>query len=106
MVAVSFVLGLPLLTCLVTRTKKEVAAEASTERLVQEETTGNIPVAPQNETIQTPIVGDVVVLRMLTTQSFQVVQWDKGIAKTKPRCGFTHQLMEVSIAFAQDMLLV
>ena len=58
--------------------EKEVATEVETERLVQEETTGNIPAALQNETLVTPIVGDVVALAELSmTQSSQVELWDK-----------------------------
>lgn len=71
------------------------------ERLVQEETTGNIPVAPQNETIQTPIVGDVVALENVDDPVFSSGAMGQGIA-VKPSQGVVYAPAdaEVSIAFA------
>lgn len=101
MVAVSFVLGFALTYMFGYEDEKEVASEAATERLVQEETTGNIPVAPQNETIQTPIVGDVVALENVNDPVFSSGAMGQGIA-VKPSQGVVYAPAdaEVSIAFA------
>ena len=101
MVAVSFVLGFALTYMFGYEDEKEVASEVATERLVQEETTGNIPVAPQNETIQTPIVGDVVALENVDDPVFSSGAMGKGIA-VKPSQGVVYAPAdaEVSIAFA------
>ena len=80
MVAVSFVLGFALTYMFGYEDEEEVASEVATERLVQEETTGNIPVAPQNETIQTPIVGDVVALSNVNDPVFSSGAMGQGIA--------------------------
>ena len=80
MVAVSFALGFALTYMFGYEDEKEVASEVATERLVQEETTGNIPVAPQNETIQTPIVGDVVALSNVNDPVFSSGAMGQGIA--------------------------
>ncbi len=100
MVAVSFVLGFAL-TYMFGYEDEEVATEVATERLVQEETTGNIPVAPQNETIQTPIVGDVVALENVNDPVFSSGAMGQGIA-VKPSQGVVYAPAdaEVSIAFA------
>ena len=70
-------------------------------RSVQEETTGNIPVAPQNETIQTPIVGEVVALENVNDPVFSSGAMGQGIA-VKPSQGVVYAPAdaEVSIAFA------
>ena len=80
MVAVSFVLGFALTYMFGYEDEKEVATEVETERLVQEETTGNIPAALQNETIQTPIVGDVVALSNVNDPVFSSGAMGQGIA--------------------------
>ena len=100
MVAVSFVLGFALTYMFGYEDEKEVASEVATERLVQEETTGNIPVAPQNETIQTPIVGDVVALENVDDPVFSSGAMGQGIA-VKPSQGVVYAPAdaEVSIAF-------
>ena len=101
MVAVSFVIGFALTYMFGYEDEKEVASEVATERLVQEETTGNIPVAPQNETIQTPIVGDVVALENVNDPVFSSGAMGQGIA-VKPSQGVVYAPAdaEVSIAFA------
>ena len=101
MVAVSFVLGFALTYMFGYEDEKEVASEVATERLVQEETTGNIPVAPQSETIQTPIVGDVVALENVNDPVFSSGAMGQGIA-VKPSQGVVYAPAdaEVSIAFA------
>ena len=101
MVAVSFVLGFALTYMFGYEDEKEVASEVATERLVQEETTGNIPLAPQNETIQTPIVGDVVALADVNDPVFSSGAMGQGIA-VKPSQGVVYAPAdaEVSIAFA------
>ena len=101
MVAVSFVLGFALTYMFGYEDEEEVASEVATERLVQEETTGNIPVAPQSETIQTPIVGDVVALENVNDPVFSSGAMGQGIA-VKPSQGVVYAPAdaEVSIAFA------
>ena len=100
MVAVSFVLGFALTYMFGYEDEEEVATEVATERLVQEETTGNIPVAPQSETIQTPIVGDVVALENVNDPVFSSGAMGQGIA-VKPSQGVVYAPAdaEVSIAF-------
>ena len=80
MVAVSFVLGFALTYMFGYEDEKEVATEVETERLVQEETTGNIPAALQNETLVTPIVGDVVALADVNDPVFSSGAMGQGIA--------------------------
>ncbi|MCY7102283.1 sucrose-specific PTS transporter subunit IIBC [Streptococcus oralis] len=101
MVAVSFVLGFALTYMFGYEDEEEVATEVATERLVQEETTGDLPVAPQNETIQTPIVGDVVALENVNDPVFSSGAMGQGIA-VKPSQGVVYAPAdaEVSIAFA------
>lgn len=100
MVAVSFVLGFALTYMFGYEDEEEVASEVATERLVQEETTGNIPVAPQNETIQTPIVGDVVALENVDDPVFSSGAMGQGIA-VKPSQGVVYAPAdaEVTIVF-------
>ena len=100
MVAVSFVLGFALTYMFGYEDEEEVATEVATERLVQEETTGNIPVAPQNETILTPIVGEVVALADVNDPVFSSGAMGQGIA-VKPSQGVVYAPAdaEVSIAF-------
>ncbi|WP_195215393.1 sucrose-specific PTS transporter subunit IIBC [Streptococcus oralis] len=101
MVAVSFVLGFALTYMFGYEDEEEVATEVATERLVQEETTGNIPVAPQNETILTPIVGEVVALADVNDPVFSSGAMGQGIA-VKPSQGVVYAPAdaEVTIAFA------
>ena len=101
MVAVSFVLGFALTYMFGYEDEKEVATEVETERLVQEETTGNIPAALQNETLVTPIVGDVVALADVNDPVFSSGAMGQGIA-VKPSQGVVYAPAdaEVSIAFA------
>lgn len=101
MVAVSFSLGFALTYMFGYEDEKEVATEVETERLVQEETTGNIPAALQNETLVTPIVGDVVALADVNDPVFSSGAMGQGIA-VKPSQGVVYAPAdaEVSIAFA------
>ena len=101
MVAVSFVLGFALTYMFGYEDEEEVATEVETERLVQEETTGNIPAALQNETLVTPIVGDVVALADVNDPVFSSGAMGQGIA-VKPSQGVVYAPAdaEVSIAFA------
>ena len=100
MVAVSFVLGFALTYMFGYEDEKEVATEVETERLVQEETTGNIPATLQNETLVTPIVGDVVALSDVNDPVFSSGAMGQGIA-VKPSQGVVYAPAdaEVSIAF-------
>ena len=100
MVAVSFVLGFALTYMFGYEDEKEVATEVETERLVQEETTGNIPASLQNETLVTPIVGDVVALADVNDPVFSSGAMGQGIA-VKPSQGVVYAPAdaEVSIAF-------
>ena len=100
MVAVSFALGFALTYMFGYEDEKEVATEVETERLVQEETTGNIPAALQNETLVTPIVGDVVALSDVNDPVFSSGAMGQGIA-VKPSQGVVYAPAdaEVSIAF-------
>jgi len=100
MVAVSFALGFALTYMFGYEDEKEVATEVATERLVQEETTGNIPATPQNETLVTPIVGDVVALADVNDPVFSSGAMGQGIA-VKPSQGVVYAPAdaEVSIAF-------
>ena len=100
MVTVSFALGFALTYMFGYEDEKEVATEVETERLVQEETTGNIPAALQNETLVTPIVGDVVALADVNDPVFSSGAMGQGIA-VKPSQGVVYAPAdaEVSIAF-------
>ena len=100
MVAVSFALGFALTYMFGYEDEKEVATEVATERLVQEETTGNIPATLQNEILVTPIVGDVVALADVNDPVFSSGAMGQGIA-VKPSQGVVYAPAdaEVSIAF-------
>ena len=100
MVAVSFALGFALTYMFGYEDEEEVATEVATERLVQEETTGNIPAALQNETLVTPIVGDVVAIADVNDPVFSSGAMGQGIA-VKPSQGVVYAPAdaEVSIAF-------
>ena len=79
-----------------------VASEnATTERLVEEEKTGNIPVTLQDETIISPIVGTAVALADVNDPVFSSGAMGQGIA-IKPTEGVVYAPAdaEVTIAFA------
>ena len=79
-----------------------VASEnATTERLVEEEKTGNIPATLQDETIISPIVGTAVALADVNDPVFSSGAMGQGIA-IKPTEGVVYAPAdaEVTIAFA------
>ena len=99
MVLVTTALGFGLTYAFGYKEETEVAEET-----VSEEATAvieEIPVAPQNETIQTPIVGDVVALENVDDPVFSSGAMGQGIA-VKPSQGVVYAPAdaEVSIAFA------
>ena len=78
MVAVSFALGFALTYMFGYEDEKEVATEVETETFwSKKKTTGNIPAALQNETLVTPIVGDVVALADVNDPVFSAELWGK-----------------------------
>ena len=83
--------------------KDEETAEekAETEKLVEEETTGNVPAALQDETIVAPIVGQAVALADVNDPVFASGAMGQGIA-IKPTEGVVYAPAdaEVTIAFA------
>ena len=83
--------------------KDEETAEekAETEKLVEEETTGNVPAALQDETIISPIVGQAVALPDVNDPVFASGAMGQGIA-IKPTEGVVYAPAdaEVTIAFA------
>ncbi len=83
--------------------KDEETAEekAETEKLVEEETTGNVPAALQDETIISPIVGSAVALSDVDDPVFSSGAMGQGIA-IKPTEGVVYAPAdaEVTIAFA------
>ena len=83
--------------------KDEETAEekAETEKLVEEETTGNVPAALQDETIISPIVGSAVALSDVNDPVFSSGAMGQGIA-IKPSEGVVYAPAdaEVTIAFA------
>ena len=83
--------------------KDEETAEekAETEKLVEEETTGNVPAALQDETIVAPIVGQAVTLADVNDTVFASGAMGQGIA-IKPTEGVVYAPAdaEVAIAFA------
>ncbi|MCY7040942.1 sucrose-specific PTS transporter subunit IIBC [Streptococcus sanguinis] len=72
-----------------------------TEKLVEEETTGNVPAALQDETIISPIVGQAVALSDVNDPVFSSGAMGRGIA-IKPSQGVVYAPAdaEVTIAFA------
>ena len=99
MVLVTTALGFGLTYAFGYKEETEVAEET-----VSEEATAvieEIPVTPQNETIQTPIVGDVVALENVNDPVFSSGAMGQGIA-VKPSQGVVYAPAdaEVSIAFA------
>ncbi|WP_216730144.1 sucrose-specific PTS transporter subunit IIBC [Streptococcus mitis] len=99
MVAVSFALGFALTYMFGYEDEVEVAEGTTTERFVEEAVTGNV-VALQNETLFTPIVGDVVALADVNDPVFSSGAMGQGIA-VKPSQGVVYAPAdaEVSIAF-------
>ena len=79
MVAVSFALGFALTYMFGYEDEVEVAEGTTTERFVEEAVTGNV-VALQNETLVTPIVGDVVALADVNDPVFSSGAMGQGIA--------------------------
>lgn len=79
MVAVSFALGFALTYMFGYEDEVEVAEGTTTERFVEEAVTGNV-VALQNQTLQTPIVGDVVALSDVNDPVFSSGAMGQGIA--------------------------
>ena len=79
--------------------KKDEKAE--TEKLVEEETTGNVPASLQDETIISPIVGQAVALSDVDDPVFSSGAMGRGIA-IKPSEGVVYAPAdaEVTIAFA------
>ncbi|WP_427156748.1 PTS sugar transporter subunit IIA [Streptococcus sanguinis] len=75
--------------------------KAVTEKLVEEETTGNVPAALQDETIISPIVGQAVALSDVNDPVFSSGAMGRGIA-IKPSEGVVYAPAdaEVTIAFA------
>ena len=96
MVAVSFALGFAL-----TYMFGYEDEETVTEKLVEEETTGNVPAALQDETIISPVVGQAVALADVNDPVFASGAMGQGIA-IKPTEGVVYAPAdaEVTIAFA------
>ena len=99
MVLVTTALGFGLTYAFGYKEETEVAEEPVSEEAT--EANEEIPVAPQNETIQTPIVGDVVALENVNDPVFSSGAMGQGIA-VKPSQGVVYAPAdaEVSIAFA------
>ena len=101
MVAVSFALGFALTYMFGYEDEAEVATNATTERLVEEETTGNVPAALQDETIVAPIVGQAVALADVNDPVFASGAMGQGIAiKPTEDVVYAPADAEVTIAFA------
>ena len=102
MVAVSFALGFALTYMFGYEDEAPVVASenATTERLVEEETTGNVPASLQDETIISPIVGSAVALADVNDPVFSSGAMGQGIA-IKPTEGVVYAPAdaEVTIAF-------
>ena len=101
MVAVSFALGFALTYMFGYEDEETVTEKAETEKLVEEETTGNVPVALQDETIISPVVGQAVALADVNDPVFASGAMGQGIA-IKPTEGVVYAPAdaEVTIAFA------
>ena len=101
MVAVSFALGFALTYMFGFEDEETVTETAVTEKLVEEETTGNVPAALQDETIISPIVGQAVALSDVDDPVFSSGAMGRGIA-IKPSEGVVYAPAdaEVTIAFA------
>ncbi|KGM36515.1 sucrose-specific PTS transporter subunit IIBC [Streptococcus sinensis] len=101
MVAVSFALGFALTYMFGYEDEETVTEKAETEKLVEEETTGNVPAALQDETIISPVVGQAVALADVNDPVFASGAMGQGIA-IKPTEGVVYAPAdaEVTIAFA------
>ena len=101
MVAVSFALGFALTYMFGFEDEETVTETAVTEKLVEEETTGNVPAALQDETIISPIVGQAVALSDVDDPVFSSGAMGQGLA-IKPSEGVVYAPAdaEVTIAFA------
>lgn len=101
MVAVSFALGFALTYMFGFEDEETVTETAVTEKLVEEETTGNVLAALQDETIISPIVGQAVALSDVNDPVFSSGAMGQGIA-IKPSEGVVYAPAdaEVTIAFA------
>ena len=101
MVAVSFALGFALTYMFGFEDEETVTEAAVTEKLVEEETTGNVPASLQDETIISPIVGQAVALSDVDDPVFSSGAMGQGIA-IKPSEGVVYAPAdaEVTIAFA------
>ena len=99
MVLVTTALGFGLTYAFGYKEETEVAEETTSEEAT--EVNEEIPAALQNETIQTPIVGDVVALADVNDPVFSSGAMGQGIA-VKPSQGVVYAPAdaEVSIAFA------
>ena len=99
MVLVTTALGFGLTYAFGYKEETEVAEETVSEEAT--EANEEIPVTPQNETIQTPIVGNVVALENVDDPVFSSGAMGQGIA-VKPSQGVVYAPAdaEVSIAFA------
>ena len=103
MVAVSFALGFALTYMFGFEDEEPVvvAESATTDRFVEEETTGTVPASLQDETIISPIVGQAVALEYVNDPVFSSGAMGQGIA-IKPTEGVVYAPAdaEVTIAFA------
>ena len=100
MVAVSFALGFALTYMFGFEDEATVTKEAETEKLVEEETTGNVSATLQDETIVSPIVGQTVALSDVNDPVFSSGAMGQGLA-IKPSEGVVYAPAdaEVTIAF-------
>ena len=100
MVAVSFALGFALTYMFGFEDEETVTEKAETEKLVEEETTGNVPAALQDETVVSPIVGQTVALSDVNDPVFSSGAMGQGLA-IKPSEGVVYAPAdaEVTIAF-------
>ena len=100
MVAVSFALGFALTYMFGFEDEETVTEEAETEKLVEEETTGNVSATLQDETIVSPIVGQTVALSDVNDPVFSSGAMGQGLA-IKPSEGVVYAPAdaEVTIAF-------
>ena len=100
MVAVSFALGFALTYMFGFEDEETVTEKAETEKLVEEEITGNVPATLQDETVVSPIVGQTVALSDVNDPVFSSGAMGQGLA-IKPSEGVVYAPAdaEVTIAF-------